>query len=255
MKTPTNITSTGPGQVRCIALLLGALTLAGYLQAQTKPVNPDVIAPSGKYLGLSYSDWAARWWISIFSIPVVDGNHPNITGGAFGGEQGMLFLSGAGFPAGAGVAATFDITIPAGTALLFPVVNAECSILEPDPFHGTDETSLRACANSWIDNTSGHFAIVDGVPVSNLDAYREQSPLFVFGPLPENNVFEFLGLDAPAGTTSPSVDAGVYLLLAPLSPGKHVLHFGATFNVDGFYFDTTFNITVLPKKRSGAANE
>ena len=55
---------------------------------------------------------------------------------------------------------------------------------------------------------------IDGVPVRDVGAYRVESPLFVFGPLPEDNIF-----GAPVGTTSPAVDAGVYLLLAPLPPG------------------------------------
>src|SRR5205814_1731632 len=101
----------------------------------------------------------------------------------------------------------------------------------------------RACANDHIDNTSGRFAFIDDVAVENLDAYRVESPLFEFGPLPENNL-----LGAPTGATSPSVDAGFYLLLNPLSVGKHVLHFGATFDEFGASIDTTYIITVVPKK-------
>ncbi len=130
------------------------------------------------------------------------------------------------------------------------MVNAECSVLEPDPFHGDDEAELRACANGHIDDTSGLFATIDGVDVRNLNAYRVESPLFEFGPLPEDNLFDFFGLDAPAGTTSPAVDAGVYLLLAPLSVGMHVVHFGGTFDEQGFSIDTKFNITVAPMKKS-----
>ena len=200
--------------------------------------NPGVIPAGGTFRGLSYGEWGARWWSTAFSIPVVDGSHPVISGGAFGGDNGVVFL------AGIGGGATFEITIPAGTALFFPVLNAECSVLEPEPFHGDNEAELRACANGHIDNTSGRFAVIDGVPVSNVDAYRVESPLFEFGPLPEDNLFEFFGLDAPAGTTSPAVDAGVYLLLAPLRPGLHTVQFGGTFDEFGFSIDSTFHITV-----------
>lgn len=230
-------------RVRWLAILLGAAILAGISpDAQASNQNPGVVPPEAKFRGLSYGEWGARWWSAVFSIPVVGGIHPVISGGAFEGDKGVLFLSGIG----GGV--TIDITIPAGTPLFFPVVNAECSVLEPDPFHGDDEASLRACANGHIDNTSGLFATIDGVPVNNLDAYRVESPLFKFGPLPEDNLFKFFGLDAPAGTTSPAVDAGVYLLLAPLSVGTHEVHFGGTFDEFGFSIDTKFNITVEPKK-------
>ena len=64
----------------------------------------------------------------------------------------MLFLSGVG----GGV--TIDLTIPAGTALFFPVINAECSVIEPDPFHGDSEEELRACANGHTPVGGGGWA-------------------------------------------------------------------------------------------------
>ncbi len=200
--------------------------------------NPGVLPPSAKYRGHTYGEWGARWWQAAFASPIVDGDHPLFSGGAFGGEDGVLFLSGVGGEA------IVELTIPPGTALFFPVVNSECSVIEPDPFHGDDEEELRDCANDHIDNTSGRFAFIDGVAVKNLDAYRVESPLFEFGPLPEDNI-----LSAPAGATSVGVDAGVYLLLAPLSVGEHVLSFGGTFDEFGFSIDTTYLITVVPKKR------
>jgi hypothetical protein len=246
------ITQIGGGimAIKCARVLLvlvtlGLVTLAAVpydAQAQGGNKNPGVIPPHAKFRGLSYGEWGARWWSTALSIPVVEGSHPVISGGAFGGDNGVLFL------AGIGGGATFDITIPAGTALFFPVVNSECSILEPDPFHGDDEAELRECANGHIDNTSARFTVIDSVPVNNLDAYRVQSPLFEFGPLPEDNFFEFFGLTAPAGTTSPFVDAGVYVLLAPLKVGTHTVHFGGTFDLLGFSIDTTYIITVVPRK-------
>lgn len=226
-------------------LLLGA----GCAHDEIAPTNPShptlfqtersLFPPNLRYRGLSYSEWEARWWQAALSIPIVDGHHPFISGGAFGAEDGVLFLAGVG----GGV--TVDLTIPAGNVIFFPVVNAECSVIEPPPFHGDNEEELRACANYHIDNTSQRFAVIDGVPVTNLDDYRSESPLFEFGPLPENNI---AGL--PAGTTSSSVDAGVYLFLA-LPVGKHVLHFGGTFDLFGFSIDTTYNITVVSIKGGG----
>jgi hypothetical protein len=141
------------------------------------------------------------------------------------------------------VSAVVEITIPAGSPLFFPIINAECSLFEPDPFHGDDETEMRACANEHIDNTSGHFAVIDGRPV-NLDAHRFESPLFVWGPLPANNIFGDPGAE---GVVSPAVDAGYYLLLAPLSVGQHVIEFGATFDLFGASINTVYLVTVAPK--------
>ena len=84
--------------------------------------------------------------------------------------------------------------------------------------------------------------------MKNLDAYHVESPLFEFGPLLADNLLAFFGVGASAGATSPSADAGVYLLLAPLSVGTHTVRVGGTFDEFGVSIDTTFNIHVVPKK-------
>jgi hypothetical protein len=64
-----------------------------------------------------------------------------------------------------------------------------------------------------------------------------ESPLFTFV-VPQDNV-----LAVPPGMGQ-SVSKGVYLMLAPLSHGQHVLHFGGTFLDSGFTLDITYNLTV-----------
>jgi hypothetical protein len=186
------------------------------------------------FRGVSYGELAAQWWSTIFAIPIVDGQHPYLSGGAFGEYKGVTFLAAAFGEE----TVEIEVTVAPGTALFLPVINAECSVFEPDPFHGDNEAELRECANGHIDQTSGLVATIDGVPVGDLDAYRGDSPLFEFT-LPENNV-----LGAPGGTTTQAVDAGVYLLLAPLSPGLHTIHVEATFDEFGASINTTFHVTV-----------
>jgi hypothetical protein len=139
--------------------------------------------------------------------------------------------------------AVIEITIRQGTPLFFPIVNSECSVFEGD---GNNEAKLRACANGHVDHTSGRFAIIDGQPVEGLNNFRADSPLFNWGPLPEGNIFEYVGFDAPAGTTSPSVADGYWLLLHPFSVGRHVIEFGGTFDETGDVINTRYIITVSP---------
>ncbi|MFN0125453.1 MAG: hypothetical protein ACKV19_02070 [Verrucomicrobiales bacterium] len=97
------------------------------------------------------------------------------------------------------------------------------------------------------------FVEIDGHSVAHLERYRSDSPLFDVGPLPENNI---LGVDA--GTVIPTVDDGIYLLIARLSPGEHTIRFGGRVFVpagvlgdDPFEFsqDVTYHITVAPRRR------
>lgn len=198
--------------------------------------NPGIIPHQAKFLGLSYGEWQAEWWKAVFAIPATD--NPFLTGQPFEGPKGVAFLVGL-----FGEGNVVEITIPAGTPLFFPVVNVECSVFEDPPFHGDDEDELLDCANSLLDDTSDLFAVIDGVPV-DVEAYRGESPPFVWGPVPADNI-----VGAPAGTTSLAADAGYYLMLAPLSVGTHMIEFGGTFGGElGGEIDTTYIIRVVPRR-------
>jgi hypothetical protein len=185
-----------------------------------------------------------KWWQDAFATPVVNDSHPLISGGSFGGENGVLFLTGVSGKH------NLDLTISANTALFFPIVNVECSFFEGPPWHGDDEASMRSCANTILNGNTDIFAKIDGVNV-DVTPHRFESPLFQWGPLPETNIF-----GGPAGTTSDAVDAGYYLLLEPLGVGNHVIHFGATYPplppavLEGGVYDMTYNVTVVPEPAS-----
>jgi hypothetical protein len=128
-----------------------------------------------------------------------------------------------------------NCTVPEGVAFFFPLINAECSTLEADPFYGGNEKELRACVKKF--KIKDVFAEIDGVRVPNAKRYKALSPLFEFT-VPENNV-----LGVPPNTGN-SVADGYYLMLAPLSAGQHEIRFGGTFPEFGFSLDITYNLTV-----------
>ena len=232
-----------PGIVNWVAMIIVmAAVMCQSALAQGGNNNPGVIPPNAKYRGLTYGEWSVRFWQELLSVPVINDNHPYFSGGAFAEADGVVFLAPYYWPLGNDPA--IAVTVPAGTALFVPLVNAECSVIEDPPFHGDNEQELRDCVNAMIDQTHSYFAIIDGKQVKNLVAYRVESPLFEFGPLPENNL---LGVDA--GTTSLSVGDGFYILLAPLNVGRHVLRVGGTMDMFNLSMDTTFVITVVPNKK------
>ncbi len=205
--------------------------------------------------GSSYGEWSARHWQWLYSLPV--DHHPLFdTADCSAGQSGHVWFLGGTFSTtnvGEGVVlgqVTRNCTIPPGTALFFPIVDAECSTIEGN---GTTEADLRLCARETadaIDPTSLRCEI-DGQFVQNLAQFRVESPLFTFGPLPADNVLEFFGINAQAGATSPSISEGYYLLLAPRPIGRHQIHFygEADFRPLGgpiFIEDITYNLTVVP---------
>jgi hypothetical protein len=127
--------------------------------------------------------------------------------------------------------------------LFFPIGNGFCAG-DNFPNGFADE---RRCATALAAQYSSFSAEVDGNPIKNLNGglldnyYRALSPEFDLV-LTADNVF-----GAPAGTYSPGAADGVYLMLAPLSAGQHILHFHADFaGTPSGALDVTYVLTVGP---------
>lgn len=239
--------------------ILGVLLIAGVLDSNGVTAwaednsNPGIAPVGSKPYGRSYAEWSASHWQWAFSLPV--DAHPLFdTADCSAGQEGPVWFLGGTFavieiePGVILGEVTRECTIPVGTSLFFPLVDVECSEIEGN---GETEGELRACANFFADFIVPEllFCEVDGREAQNLEQFRVESALFTFGPLPDNNILEFFGLDAPEGSTSPSVSDGVFVMLHPLSVGEHTVHFGGAVDlteVGGpiFLQDITYHITV-----------
>lgn len=192
--------------------------------------NPGVAPPQSMPYGKSYSEWSTAWWLYSMSMPLDvlpfgDGLDGTV------GQTGHVWFLGGSFT---GDNLIRTITIPSGTALFFPIRNCECSTLESGDWHGDNETTLRACANGWIQNYAlkglwGSLdCIIDGVPMKNVDAYRCQTPLMSLV-LPAGMASNIFGVATTAPTPVMSVGDGLYAFVNPLPVGVHTLQFGGVF--------------------------
>jgi hypothetical protein len=99
---------------------------------------------------------------------------------------------------------------------------------------------------------------VDRVPVQGVSStigspYRVGPQLFAYTVAQTDNLLaNYFGLSCIAdGTTvSPAAEDGVYLMLAPLPAGSHVIHL----TVPGF-LDITYNLTVAPVSAVSASTQ
>lgn len=214
-----------PALVGAMALLLITTTFAGALGG----ANPGVLPPNSRIQGLTYGEWSARWWQYVFSVPTPQNIYGGV--GAMCQHVGNVAL--------VAVNSTLDIPkkceVPAGTILYLELLAAECSTIEPPPFYGGNEAELRACAQVFVPEDM--VASIDGVEIENLSQYISTSPLYEFV-VPDDNVF-----GVPGGTTAQSVSHGAYLMLAPLTPGKHIIHTHGAYGED-FTADRNFELTV-----------
>jgi len=218
-----------------VVMIAMAATTPGQAAAKANP-NPGVRPANSKPFGKSYGEWSALWWQQ--ALAVHKGSDSSFGAGSVDctalGTSHVAFLVGT-----TGGAASRSCTLPTGTAVLFPLINTESSVIEDN---GTTEAELRANASQLADQFTNLTAVVDGTALSNLTSYRFQSPLFTWT-APADNVFN---VPATADPTTAVAD-GYWIMLTPLSPGVHTISFGGAARVSPpFATAATYTITVTP---------
>lgn len=212
-----------------------AVTFAGKgneMKAVGNMGNPGVAPPQSMPYGKSYSEWSMAWWVYAITTPLDVSPFGYGTDGTLGQSGPVWFLGGTFTAPWAPEIHYRNVTVPPGTALFFPIWDAECSTIEtPESgFHGNNEAELRACSAGWADRAqAGDFGPlackVDGVELKNLGAYRAATPLMYFvlpASAADNNIFAVPVTD---GQSVYSVGDGFYVLLKPLSVGIHTIEF------------------------------
>jgi len=197
--------------------------------------------------GRTMGEWSAEWWQWAFSIPVSIHplfNNPDCSVGQFG----PVWFLGGSFVSNTAVR---SCTVPAGKLIYFPILNTEDSSLEEsfnngceDPTFGGTIAGLRKCADGGMNGVSVS-AEIDSVSVPHLaERSRTQSPAFGFT-LPDENLLKITtGNPYLAGSYFPSAGDGYYLMLPPLRPGNHVIHFHGAGAGGSFTLDITYHLTV-----------
>jgi hypothetical protein len=209
--------------------------------AQDRPTPaPQIVPPSVNEFGNPYAEWSARWWQWLLSIPADKNPNLDETGAHCAeGQTGQVWFLAGSF---GGSAVTRSCTVPGRKDLLLTPLNGVFGELDPvvgdctDP-SDCDMTALRKQAAANVDNPQVLEVSIDGVQVQNVAQYRVTSPVFnAF--FPPGAIF---GISA--GTHGPLVSDGYWLLLKPLSPGAHTIHFKGVSST-GFVVEVTYQLTV-----------
>jgi hypothetical protein len=204
--------------------------------------NPGVFPIGSTVKGKTYGQWGVSWW--QWAVQQAATMHPDksMTVDNCPGESGrvpMFFL----------IAPTThsNCVVPEDTPIMFPTFNVEWSVEEasmsgyparqtcfvPAKLFGTSYAALLACATATADHLTRSSAggnseatveaRVDGRGLQNLEDYRVRSnpPPFMYSAGPGN----LFGLTDQDGR---SVADGFWIILRPLSPGKHTVQFTAS---------------------------
>ena len=207
--------------ISVFALMLGLATSLALAAANP---NPRILPINSSAHGAPYGVWSGAWWQWAYSFPA-DVNPVGDTTGEFAslGQSGPVWFLAGTF----GSTVTRTVTIPAGKTLFFPILNTiwiNIPELGDNPWSDAQRAYARTVIAPFIDAGANLTCQIDGVEVKDIAAYRCMTPdgaeyMINF---PENNVW---GL--PAGVYGPSIDDGIYLMVTPLPPGEHTIHFTA----------------------------
>jgi hypothetical protein len=224
-------------------------TVQGALQ-----IKDNVLRPNQSLFGKSYAQYATAHFQQLMAQPMT--GHPALDGGDCAqGNSGAVWNLIGGMGGNNTVNfATHACTVPANTWLNVSPMWVECSIWEDV---GTTPSELRACAKEDQDGVTIVEMTIDGVPVPNLvNRHRFLTdPVAFTVTLPADNIFGpgavWESATPPAAGTYPNaaVGEGFFALVAPLSPGQHVITTrGVIPGTEGpfgsFESNVTFNLTV-----------
>jgi hypothetical protein len=183
--------------------------------------SPWLVPPGDLRLaGRTYEQWAGDWLRWALPMPPTNSAgavHPWIDSPRFDVTESQtddVWFLGAPFGK-----TQRHCVIPSGKALFFPLFVVECSSIEAPPFYASTVPGQATMSQYWGDHIMDPFCELDGNALTNLDAFRFQSPqVSITAPAPW-----ILGKDGGNGT---STGDGYFIFLAPLPPGPHKLRFG-----------------------------
>ncbi len=254
---------------RNIVSKLAYTVLAGWIPAvaglmlvtsAATPAAGQVLEPRSLPYGLSYEEWSAKWWQFFYGQSTNDMEPLGSPGICEGSASRVLFLNGAPTSTTETNHATILADTPLFLAILaFTADNTACPVTD---FTTNSADVLTAEAVSgWNSAATLTTCTIDGVVVPGLEnptntIYNVVSVPFSYTTAEKDNIVAVSEGEPclPGGlTVYPAVADGVYLMLSPLSPGKHKIHFVGEAGPGGTYLkiDITYEITVLPLDRPG----
>jgi|SRR6185312_5106154 len=212
-------------KLRLSATMAATLVLA-LAPAVSAAAPPRGLAPAASHvLGYSLGDLAAAYMHWIIDSPA----QPTECS-ASSLDPRIWFLpevtSEGGVP-------NVECAVPAGSFLVVVPGFWECSSLEDDPFHATNEAELIACVDSGFGFIDTVAITIDGRTSTNLGQYALRTPVLDIGP---DNIF---GPDPGISMTK-----GYFAVMTPLRPGTHHARIDATYPEFDFEGLTDYTITV-----------
>lgn len=172
------------------------------------------LPPDQKVGDRSQAEWSKAWWQWAGSFEDADSPVADRTGSNCHLKQKgpVWFLAGT-----YGTARTVrTCTVPRDKYIFFPLINYVVMPRSGESSCPSCCASYAATARAITDNPWDLVLDVDGQRIEGLSKYRQTT----------TECFDMGALAVPKYRVFPSAANGYYVILQPLSPGRHVLNFG-----------------------------
>jgi hypothetical protein len=213
----------------------GVLAALALLVAAVSPARADgeskdhslVFPPQAHPYGVSYQEWAARYWQRTLSLPVDAASYAAPLSDGQSGEVWVL----AG-PLGSAPTGTVQFSIPEGKAMLISPITYWADNANCPTFTDFTVAELRGqVAASWS-QVSETSCTIDGVTIPGLSNPQTSPYLFdskVFSyTLPDHDTYPTVLFGATCIDNGQTIDGAVaegeFLMIKPLPVGKHIIH-------------------------------
>ncbi len=215
----------------------------------------QVLPPSSLPYGLSYQEWSAKWWQFFYGQSTNNMQPLGSPDICEGPASRVLFLNGAPTSTTETKHATILADTPLFLAILaFTADNTACPIT--DFTTNSSEVLAAEAVGGWNSAATLTTCTIDGVAVPGLEnptntIYNVVSVPFSYTTAEKDNIVAVSeGEPCLPGklTVYPAVADGVYLMLSPLSPGRHTIHFvgvAGPLSSPFLKLDITYDIEVL----------
>lgn len=207
-----------------VMLLAGFLLPAAAAAGVAAAAPHAAVAPSAA--AKTFTNTGAQFWTWALTQRAVTNPLLDPTGKfCKNGQHGPTWFLAADFNGSPASPITRACTVPAKKALVFPLANAFSGWVPTEPAAQRKVAFHRAEVAFVKDGATGMSVTVDGKKLSPSRIRYEESRVFAVR-MPKDNVF---GAVAPGPVlVNPTVDAGYYVHLNPLSSGRHTIHFRGT---------------------------
>jgi hypothetical protein len=218
--------------------------------SDNKSAQAQVLDPAQKHYGRTYSEWNAAWFKWIYELPLDDScalPTDDSTGEHCDSAQpdDVFFLAGA--PGLNNKQLVRDqCIVSAHKPIFFPIMNTVADNGGVPTEHQLSDADNEASAVGVVNQVQPKnlFASVDGEDVPDLASFKTDIVEFSYVVPEEPNFYSCQGAPGVTGEIGPSYAGGYYVMLAPLSAGRHDIRFGLHQPDDLWSMDVTYHLTV-----------